>query len=145
MMKKDGASGVVWNHTKLFKYFIFDCPDFLIKRTNDMYEWICAVKDDVTEADVAPTKLFEFEGGLYAMSVTINGNMDSIDKVMKKMQRWLDNTNFEFDDSRGIAHMGNMPYNHKSVKTGLGYLQLQRYIPIKLSESKLEGVNANRR
>jgi len=129
LMNNGGASDQVWNHKKLFKNVVFECADFL-KRRNDKFEWICAVNDDTTEADVAPTQLIMFEGGLYAMSVSIDGDMESIDKVENKIRLWLDSTNFEYDDSRDI--MGHMAYNGKDIKKGLGYNQLQRFVPIKL-------------
>ena len=34
--------------------------------------------------------------------------------------------------------MGHMGYFEDEVKLGLGYNQLQRYIPIKLNEEKIE-------
>ncbi len=33
--------------------------------------------------------------------------------------------------------MGNMTYNDDEIKRGLGYEQLQRYVPIKLKEEKI--------
>ena len=118
---------------------IFDCFDFLLSK-NDKAEWICAVKDGVTNADVSPFKLFDFQGGLYAMTVSIDEDNESIHKVEEKVRRWIESTNFELDKGRNV--MFNMPYlyedgrdiAYKDIEKGLGYKQMQRYFPIKLKE-----------
>lgn len=65
---------------------IFDCFDFLISK-EDKGEWICAVKDHVTQVDIAPFKLLDFTGGLYAMAVTIDEDNESINKVEGKVNQ----------------------------------------------------------
>jgi len=113
----------------LFNNVIFDCMDFLIRK-NGQFEYIMAIKDDVTEADASSFDIIEFEGGLYAMSVSIDGDDESIHKVEDKILKWIDTTNFEYDESRGV--MGHMAYSDDDIKAGLDYEQLQRYVPIKL-------------
>ena len=112
---------------------IFDCPDFLMgggAKCRDGVQWIWAVKDGVTEADTAPFKIIEFEGGLYASAVCIDADDESMVKVHNKILEWVKGTNFVHDDKR--CFMGHMPYVHDDIKEGLGYHQLQRYVPIKL-------------
>jgi predicted transcriptional regulator YdeE len=116
---------------RLFKNIIFDCTDFLIRK-DGKFEFIMAVKDEISESDTAPYKIIDFPGGLYALAVSIDGDHESIDKVEKKILSRLENTNFIYDENRGI--MGNMTYNDDEIKKGLGYEQLQRYVPIKLNE-----------
>ena len=74
------------------------------------------------------------------MAVSIDDDDESILKVQDKIQRWIVGTNFELDKSRNF--MCNMPYleegdsANKDIEKGLGYKQLQRYIPIKLKDKK---------
>ena len=71
MFKEGGYMYQLWQYCHLYKSVIFDCFDFLLTK-NYKAEWICAVKDYVTNADVGPFKLFDFPGGLYAMAVSID-------------------------------------------------------------------------
>ncbi|MDF2586653.1 MAG: transcriptional regulator, MerR family [Anaerocolumna sp.] len=139
MFKEGGYMYQLWQYCHLYKSVIFDCFDFLLS-INDEAEWICAVKDDVTNTEVSPFKLFDFPGGLYAMAVSIDDDNESIHKVEDKVRRWIESTNFELDKDRYV--MFNMPYlyevgrdvAYKDIEKGLGYKQMQRYFPIKLKE-----------
>jgi len=122
------------NHKHFFDDIIFNCNHFLVRRIVDgerRGEFVMAIKDFVTEADVTPFEIIDFEGGLYAMSVSIDGDMDSVSRVEEKIFRWIEHTNFEADESRSI--MGHMNFNNDEIKAGLGYEQLLRFVPIKLS------------
>jgi hypothetical protein len=72
------------------------------------------------------------------MSVSIDEDDESIQKVQDKIFQWVESTNFELDKSRDF--MCNMPYldeantANKDIEKGLGYKQLQRYVPIKLKD-----------
>ena len=116
-------------HSHLFKEIIFDCPDFLTGK-EDKFEWIWGIKDSVAESDVEPYKIIEFEGGLYAVAVCIDGDGESHDKVRIRVERWLETTNFVEDTNR--AKMGHMIYPHDDIMKGLGYHQMNLYLPIKL-------------
>lgn len=137
MFKEGGYMYQLWQHFHLYKSVIFDCVDFLITK-NDKAEWICAVKDGVTNEDISPFKLFDFPGGIYAMAVSIDEDNESIKKVEEKVGLWIENTNFELDKDRDV--MFNMPYLYedgrdtvyKDIEKGLGYKQMQRYFPIRL-------------
>jgi hypothetical protein len=137
IFENGGYMNQLWKHCHLYKCVIFDCFDFLLPK-NDIAEWICAVKDDVTDADVSPLKLINFPGGLYAMSVSIDEDDESIQKVQDKIFQWIESTYFEQDKSRDF--LCNMPYldeadiSNKDIEKGLGYKQLQRYVPIKLKD-----------
>lgn len=140
MFKEGGYMNRLWLYCHLYKSVIFDCFDFLLYKNNKA-EWVCAVKDGVTDADVSPFKLIDFPGGLYAMAVSIDEDNESLNKVEYKVHRWIENTNFELDKSRNV--MFNMPYlyedgrdnAYRDIEKGLGYKQMQRYFPIKLKES----------
>lgn len=112
MFKEEGYMYQLWQYCHLYKSVIFDCFDFLLSK-NDKAEWICAVKDGVTNADVSPFKLLDFPGGLYAMAVSI----DESRNVMFNMP-------YLYEDGRDIAY--------RDIEKGLGYKQMQRYFPIKL-------------
>lgn len=136
LFKAGGYMNQLWEYYHLYKTVIFDCVDFVLPK-DDKGEWICAVKDGVTEADVKPLKIIDFPGGLYAMAVSIDEDNESILKVQEKICYWIENTNFELDTSRNF--MFNMPYleedaPNREIEKGLGYRQMQRYIPIKLKE-----------
>lgn len=119
------------DHNHLFKPVIFDCPDFLCGKDNQV-EWIWAVKDEVTESDTCPYRIIEFPGGLYAVAVTVDGDGESNAKVMRKIEKWLEGTNFIIDKDR--ASMGHMIYPIEEIKQGLGYNQMNLYVPIKFRE-----------
>ncbi|GCF94731.1 hypothetical protein NRIC_26220 [Enterococcus florum] len=91
-------------------------------------------------ADVHPLELVDFPGGLYAMAVSIDEDDESIQKVHDKIDQWVATTNFEVDNTRSF--MFNMPYldeaneYQQDIVKGLGYRQMQRYVPIKLKEGQ---------
>ena len=120
-------------HSHLFKDVIFDCPDFLTGQ-EDKAEWIWGIHDDVTDIDTEPYKIIEFQGGLYAVTVSVDGDGESHDRVRAKTNRWLETTNFVEDESR--RKMGHMIYVDDEIQKGLGYHQMNLYLPIKLGESK---------
>ncbi|MDE7300271.1 MAG: MerR family transcriptional regulator, partial [Lachnospiraceae bacterium] len=116
-------------HNHLFRSVIFDSPDFLCEKDGKV-EWIWALRDEVTQADVYPYEIIEYPGGLYAVAVSIDGDGESHDKVRSKTEKWLESTNFVIDTDRGL--MGSMIYADDEIKEGLGYHQMNLYAPIKL-------------
>ncbi|WP_430883268.1 MerR family transcriptional regulator [Fusibacter sp. JL216-2] len=141
MFSDGGYMYQLWQHCHLYDPVIFDCFDFLISR-GDKAEWICALKDNVCAQEVTPFEPIDFPGGIYAMAVSIDEDNESINKVEGKVRRWIENTNFEIDQSRDV--MFNMPYlyedgrdpSYKDIEKGLGYKQMQRYFPLKLKENQ---------
>lgn len=137
MFKSGGYMNQLWEKVHLYKPIIFDCFDFLMFK-EDKAEWLCAVQDGVSHTDVKPFDLIDFKGGLYALAVSIDEDDESLQKVEEKVSRWIDSTNFEFDQERSV--MFNMPYLYEEgrdianyhIEKGLGYKQMQRYFPIKL-------------
>lgn len=112
-----------------FQPIIFDAPDFLCEN-NGSLEWIWRVKDNITETDTAPYKIIEHVGGLYAAAVSIDGDDESGSKVLQKIEKWIEKTNFVIDDSRTTSVQ--MIYADDEIRKGLGYHQLNFYAPIKL-------------
>ena len=127
-------------HTHLFKPVIFDCPDFLTGK-DDKAEWFWGIKDEVTEADVTPYEITEFQGGLYAVAVSVDGDGESHNKVRGKTEKWLESTNFIIDSDRRFA--GHMIYVDDEIKEGLGYHQMNLYAPIKLRNGNQSGKGDN--
>ncbi|WP_086349611.1 MerR family transcriptional regulator [Candidatus Enterococcus clewellii] len=128
----------LWQYFHLYQPIFFDCLDFALPKGGDRGEMICSVKEGVTDADVGSFNIIDFPGGLYAMAVSIDEDDESIQKVHDKIAKWVDTTNFVIDDSRDF--MFNMPFldeenqYNNDIERGLGYKQMQRYVPIKLKE-----------
>lgn len=116
-------------HNDFYKPIIFDAPDFLYENSGNL-EWIWRIKDEITEADVAPYEIIEHPGGLYAAAVSIDGDDESGNKVQQKIEKWIEKTNFVIDDSRATSV--HMIYTDDEIRKGLGYCQLNFYAPIKL-------------
>ena len=116
-------------HNHFFTPILFDGSDFLYGK-DDKAAWIWRIKDNVTEADVKPYKITEFQGGLYAVTVSIDGDGESHDMVRSKTAKWLESTDFIIDNDREM--MGHMIYVDDEIKKGLGYEQMALYAPIKL-------------
>jgi len=128
-----GAFGQwIENNKDLFQEIMFGSPDFLTGKDGKM-EWFWGIKDHITEAETAPYKIIDFQGGLYAVAVSVDGDGESHDKVREKTEKWLKSTNFEEDQTR--TKMGHMIYVDDEIKKGLGYHQMNLYLPIKLKEN----------
>ena len=123
-----------WNAARegYFKDIIFDCADFFIRYPNHD-DYIMALNDHVTVENCIPFSVIDFPGGLYVMAMSINDDYDSIHKVEKKICHWIETTGFEIELDRGV--MGNMAFMDDEIVKGLGYEQLQRYVPIKVKHS----------
>lgn len=124
-------------HNDLFKPVIFDAADFLCG-TEGKAEWIWAIRDEVTKEDVAPYEIVEFPGGLYAVAVSVDGDGESNSRVRSKTEKWLESTNFTVDRDRAL--MGHMIYPDDEITEGLGYQQMNLYMPVK---RKGAGAEAN--
>jgi DNA-binding transcriptional MerR regulator len=131
---KNNLMGWMGSYEHLEEDVIFGCSHFFCKSSDHKFRWLYRVNESIKEIDTAPFEVSEFEGGLYATAVSIDGDDESIGKVENKIIKWLEGTKFIYDKDRDI--MGNMPYLNEDddddIKAGLGYYQLQRYVPIKL-------------
>ncbi len=135
LFKEDSLLFWIEQHRDLGKSIIFDSTDFLCRRNDEEFRWLYSVHKNIKDVNTTPYDVIEFEGGLYACAVCIDGDDNSLMKVENKILKWLEKTNFTLDRERDI--MGNMIYNDDEIKQGLGYEQLQRYVPIKLKEEKI--------
>jgi len=115
---------------------LFDGHDFLYSKEGKA-AWIWRITDEATEADTAPFKITEFQGGLYTVAVSVDGDDESHNKVRSKTAKWLETTKFVIDNNREM--LGHMIYANgddanPDILKGLGYEQLVLYAPIKLKE-----------
>lgn len=122
-------------HNHLVKKMMYGSPDFLWFE-EDKATWIWAVEDGVTAEDVAPYELIEFEGGLYAEAMSIDGDDDMGNRVHAGILKWLEDSGFELDERPGHRVMGHMLNPTEEIKGALGYDQMDLYVPIKIRERK---------
>ncbi|MBB2184360.1 MerR family transcriptional regulator [Lachnospiraceae bacterium MD1] len=122
-------------HNHLVKKLMYGSPDFLWFEEDMRAEWIWAVEDWVTESDTAPYELIEFEGGLYATAVSVDGDDDISGRVYGGIKKWIENSGFELDERPGHRTLCHMLNPTDEVKNALGYHQLDIYVPIKLKGS----------
>lgn len=119
-------------HNHLVKKLIYGSPDFLWFEEDMRAVWIWAVEDWVTESDVKPYELIEFEGGLYAAAMSIDGDDDINGRVYEGIIKWLESSGFELDERPGHRTLCQMVNPTDDIKAALGYHQLDIYVPIKV-------------
>ncbi|MDE5700101.1 MAG: MerR family transcriptional regulator [Lachnospiraceae bacterium] len=68
-------------HNNLVRKMIYGAPDFLWFEEDMKAVWIWAVEEWVTEEDTKPYELIEFEGGLYAAAMSVDGDDDIAGRV----------------------------------------------------------------
>ena len=119
-------------HNHLVKKMMYGAPDFLWFEEDMKAVWIWAVEDWVTEKDTAPYELIEFEGGLYAVAMSVDGDDDIGGRVYAGINKWLETSGFELDERPGHRTMCHMVNPTDEIKDALGYHQLDIYVPIKI-------------
>ncbi|MCL2223350.1 MAG: MerR family transcriptional regulator [Defluviitaleaceae bacterium] len=117
----------------LLKNIVWDNDEFILDKeiSCETSAFIFAINDDVTPSDTAPYEIIEVEGGLYATAICVDMDDDSMTSLYPQILKWLGGTNFTRDTSRDL--MAHGLFTHSDVKKGLGYHQLQRYVPIKFN------------
>ncbi|WP_217957528.1 MerR family transcriptional regulator [Acutalibacter muris] len=120
-------------HNHLVKKMIYGAPDFLWFE-EDKATWIWAVEDGVTAEEVAPYELIEFEGGLYAAAMSVDGDDDIGNRVHAGLLKWIEDSGFELDERPGHRTMGHMLNPTEEIKRALGYDQMDLYVPVKVRE-----------
>lgn len=118
-------------HMHLIRPMLYGAPDFLFSRGEKM-EWIWAVKEGVTEADVQPYRLTEHPGGLYACVVTVDGDDEKMSQSYGDILQWLENSGFAADESAERPTLCHMLHPDKDIRAGLGYDQMEIFVPIRL-------------
>lgn len=119
-------------HDHFVRKMMYGAPDFLWFEEDMRAIWIWAVEEWVTKEDVAPYELIEFEGGLYAAAMSVDGDDDMGGRVYSGILKWLENSGFELDERQGRRTMGHMVNPTDEIKNALGYDQMDIYVPIKI-------------
>ena len=105
-------------------------PDFLWHE-GDKSVWIWAVKDGVTEIDVAPYELVEYEGGMFVVATADENDGKDLNKTVKGMVKWIKKSEvFEQDERpghRGMCHMTGCG----KIQKALGITQQEIFLPVK--------------
>lgn len=90
--------------------------------------WYYAVEDSTI--DTGGFEMVDFEGGLYAVATSMDGDEDDSSSVFEEIKDWVSNSQyFEVDDSR--CCMGHIITPQTAIKV-MGYAQMENYIPIKI-------------
>ncbi len=119
-------------HNHLVKKLIYGAPDFLWFEEDMRAVWIWAVEEWVTEADVEPYEIIDFEGGLYAAAMSVDGDDDINGRVYEGIKKWIETSGFELDERPGHRTLCHMVNPTNEIKAALGYHQLDIYVPIKV-------------
>ena len=91
-----------------------------------------AIKDDVTQADVAPYEIIEFPGGMFLVATGDEIDNDDLEETIGCMRDWIKNSAvFEYGDFPKSG-MCNMPNPDGAFDKALGIAQQQIYLPLKL-------------
>jgi DNA-binding transcriptional MerR regulator len=129
-------------YDKKRKGISFSPLDFMFFEPDGRGMWLFAVEDWVTEKDTDGYEIIEFEGGLYANAVSIDGDDDINGRVYTGIKAWIDSSGFELDEREGHRAMCHMIVGEK-MNRGLGYKQLDIFVPIKLRPVKNDSLNAS--
>ena len=108
--------------------------DFLFGENGGLVWWMM-VENDATSEQCGGYEVIDFEGGMFAVHTSIDEDDESQAMVYKKITQWLENTNFELDDSHpNRTYMGHMINPDDEVKSGLGYNQYEIFVPIRVKK-----------
>ncbi len=133
IFSENGFNNWQQSHNHLIRDLLYAPPDFMWHEEGKTI-WIWAVNEWVTEADTAPYDIIEFEGGLYAAAISVDGDDDISGRVYMGIKKWIETSGFELDERSGHQTLCHMPNPTEEIKKGLGYHQLDIFVPIKLSE-----------
>ena len=110
----------------------YDAPD-LAMFEEDMVNWFWATEDWVTESDVAPYELTEFEGGIYVVGVADEHEPSDCGEVYSHIIKWIeDSEKFELDDRSGHRVMCHR-IGGGDIEKALGMAQQEIFVPVKIS------------
>ena len=129
-------------HSHLMKEHIFEPQDFLWHENDDLNRsiWIIALKDNITECDVAPYAIVEFPGGMFLVATCDELDMDDLNETVLEMRQWIDrNEVFEHGDLPGMC---NMPNPDGAIDKALGIAQQQIFLPIKFRKDSSHAFGA---
>jgi len=124
-------------HRHLLKDHMYEPTDFLwhkdekITWDSGLNIYVLAVRDGVTEADVAPYEIMEFPGGMFLVATGNENDNDDLNETINCMMNWIKNSGiFEYGDFPKSG-MCNMPNPGGAFDKALGIAQQQIYLPLK--------------
>ncbi|MNO15715.1 Bacterial transcription activator, effector binding domain [compost metagenome] len=92
------------------------------------FVWYYAVED--LSVDTDGFEIVDFEGGLYAVATSIDGDEENSSRVYHGIRDWVINSeHFEIDEER--SSLGHIITPPTAIKV-MGYGQMENYIPIKV-------------
>lgn len=135
----DGFDQWCGAHTELIRDLIYEPSDFLwhvgVPETygHGLNVWIRALREGVTERDVAPWEIVEFPGGIYLTATADESDPEDINETVADMMRWIrEKPEVEYGDFPQSG-MCNMP-GTQAIDRALGMAQQQIFLPIKLKK-----------
>jgi DNA-binding transcriptional MerR regulator/DNA gyrase inhibitor GyrI len=111
-------------------------PSDFMWHENGQAVWWVMVEDWAISEDCGGYDIIDFEGGLYAAAISIDGDDDINGRVYQGIKNWIEISGFESDERPGHQTLCHMPNPTEEIKKGLGYHQLDIFVPIKLREEK---------
>jgi hypothetical protein len=96
--------------------------------------WWMAVENDATSDDCGGYEIIDFEGGLYAAAMSVDGDDDISGRVYTGIKNWVATSGFELNEYPGHQTLCHMVNPTDEIKRGLGYHQLDIYVPIRLKK-----------
>lgn len=134
---KDGFVEWVEKHPQFIQKHIYEPVSFLWHE-GDKETWgrgenilIYAVKEDITQLDVAPYELIEFPGGLYLVGTGDENEDGDLNETINCMMSWIETSDvFDYGDFPKSG-MCNMPNPDGAFDKALGIAQQQVYLPLK--------------
>jgi hypothetical protein len=98
---------------------------------NGLNTFVLAIKNEVTEADVAPYEIIEFPGGIFLVATGDENDNSDLEETISCMMDWINNSDvFEYGDFPKSG-MCNMPNPDGVFDKTLGIAQQQIYVPLK--------------
>lgn len=132
-----GFSQWLDTHRNLIKDHVYEPSEFLWHE-GEKDTWgrgknilISAIKDEVTEVEVAPYEIIDFPGGLYLVGTGDESNNDDLNETINCMMAWIENSDvFQYGDFPKSG-MCNMPNPDGAFDKAVGIAQQQIYLPLK--------------
>jgi len=134
IMNEGGFNQWAWANKHLFKEAFFNSAIYYVERSADFHGgMVCMnfmVNDNVTEAEIAPYKFVDFEGGIYAYMHGLESDAEYCDVMYYNILKWLEDSEFERDESRDLFAQSTCLGTKWEIWKS--YKQFQRYVPIKV-------------
>lgn len=134
---ENGFQEWVSSHPDLFLEHMYEPTAFLwhedahIAWESGRNIFVLALKEGVTEADVAPYEILAFPGGMYLVATGDEKDNGDLEETISCMRNWIASSPiFEYGDFPKSG-MCNMPNPDGAFDSALGIAQQQIYLPLK--------------